>query len=485
MKITNRIIFFLITSIVFATILYKVFTLPITHDEVSTAVHYYNFSVWEIMMFPDNWPNNHILNTLLSKLFINIFGNETWSVRFASMLSFIVYAYAIYRLINLLFKKESIFVIAALSLFLTNPYLLEFFGLSRGYSMASAFVTLSVSYFITAFKNSNEKHIWVGVILSILASYANFTVLVYWVASGLITAMYFIISYKDNISKLMKKITILAVISIFYSALIAVPIIKMTSTDQFKYWTSNGFYNDTLISLVDNWKYSDKFLSNIDSNVFGGFVIVLFLIALIVIVKELINNKNVQNIIKQPLTIAALALSFTILVSLMQTLVLGTPNINGRIGLFLYPLFSIILLVLLSEIDNYSFNKWINYSFAVIIPLFLFFHLFSSYNPRSVREWWYEENNFEVMDFLRKDKPKGKIKLQTHWYFYNSFNYYNLTGKTPRIELLPNNIHEVNKNSKAEYYYVLDSEVNKLEPNFKKIKEYKWGRVLMKRNKEL
>ena len=75
----NRPVFILIYALSFLVIIYKVFNVPVTHDEVSTAVFFGDYSIWEIMMYPDASPNNHILNTLLTKYAILAFGTGSLS----------------------------------------------------------------------------------------------------------------------------------------------------------------------------------------------------------------------------------------------------------------------------------------------------------------------------------------------------------------------------------------------------------------------
>ena len=82
--------------ILFSFILYKAVHLPITHDEFASSVYYPAFGVWEIMMYPDYWPNNHILNTLLVKLSESVFGIEPWSVRLPNLLAFIFFFAVMY-----------------------------------------------------------------------------------------------------------------------------------------------------------------------------------------------------------------------------------------------------------------------------------------------------------------------------------------------------------------------------------------------------
>jgi len=204
LKKINPIVFVVIYALTFIYILYKILHVPITHDEVATTVYYNNFSVWELMMYPDPLPNNHILNTISAKLFIFLFGAEQWAVRIPNLLSFVLFGVGVYRILKTVISKESMFFIPAALLFIASPYLLDFFGLCRGYGMSAALCTLSVSYIISGFATSTNKHIWYGFILSISACYANFTLLVFWAAITILTWFYFYSSYIVKKSSLLK-----------------------------------------------------------------------------------------------------------------------------------------------------------------------------------------------------------------------------------------------------------------------------------------
>ena len=182
----NKYGFFAIYSVCFFIILYKALTVPITHDETATTVHYINYSYWEIMMYPDSWPNNHILNTLGVKYLSECFGKEQWVVRLPSLFAFLVYAYSVYLLLKLIVKPDGkLFLFLAL-IFLINFYLLDFFSLSRGYALSCSFVTLSAVFILKSFLEKNDSYQWLGFIFAIISSYANFTSLVYLMCACLL-----------------------------------------------------------------------------------------------------------------------------------------------------------------------------------------------------------------------------------------------------------------------------------------------------------
>lgn len=225
MRNFNLYAFISLFGILFLIILYKVINVPVSTDESPTVFFYSNFSFWDIMMYPDNIPNNHILNTLFAKCSMIIFGKEQWAIRLPNLLSFIVFGVGVFRILKLVLKPGSYFFLPAAILFI-NPYWLDFFGLCRGYGISSTLVTISVAFMLEAYMFRKPKFIWYSLIASILASYANFSVLVFWVAVTAMVWFYFFIENKKNLKKVIKPSFIIFFISVAYLALIIIPILN-------------------------------------------------------------------------------------------------------------------------------------------------------------------------------------------------------------------------------------------------------------------
>lgn len=286
MKKLNQIGFYIIIISIFSVLVYKAITFPVSNDEFPTAIVYHNYSVWEIMMYTDHQPNNHILNTLLTKFFIAIFGNEPLVIRLPNLLAFLVFAFAIFKINKQVLKEESVFFLPATLFFVTNPYLLDFFGLCRGYGISSALATLSVSFLIDGYYNSRTQSVWIAYFISILASYANFTLLVFWCAISLFIWFYHLLKYNFKIRPLIKPTIIIGIVTILYLLLIANPIIKMQSTNEFKYWTSNGFYWDTIYQLIE-YSRTGSFLWFLSSHIFSAIIFLTIIINGIYIFRQL------------------------------------------------------------------------------------------------------------------------------------------------------------------------------------------------------
>jgi len=468
--------FITLFGILFLIILYKVIHVPVTTDESPTVFFYSNFSFWNIMMFPDNIPNNHILNTLLAKCSMMIFGKEQWAIRLPNLLSFFGFGFGVFQILKLVLKPASHFFLPAAILFV-NPYLLDFFGLCRGYGISITLVTISVGFLLNGYLNQKAKFIWYALLTSILASYANFSVLLFWVTVTIMVCFYFFMQNKKDLRKILKPALLIFLISVAYLALIIVPIMKMQSTNEFQYWTSKGFYDETIKSLLIYWWYDSEILSKISFDFWTGALACIVLLNIIYFLRNTQKNKFSIQRFYHPTFLATVLLILPAIINIVQSKILGTPNLNGRTALFFFPLVSFVFATTLSLIPELK-RQWIK-SLAVFAGFILIINLSSRVSLKSVKEWSYDQSTLEVMNFI-KEKYDGKpISLRTSWFFHPSFYFYSYTGKTPWIDLQGYD-HNIDINTRADYYYIFAEDYKLLEPRFEIAYKFSPDRWLLK-----
>jgi hypothetical protein len=474
----NKYSFWILFSVFFYFILYKALSIPITHDECATTVHYITYGYWDIMMYPDSWPNNHILNTLSVKWLSENFPKEQWIVRIPNLLGFWIYAYSIYLFLKLVFKPNSKLFLFGSLIFVLNFYLIDFFSLSRGYGLSCAFVTFSAVCFLKSFLEEKDEFVWLAIFLAIISSYANFTSLVYLMCSCLMFVLYF---FKKNNLKL-KVFTwnnfILLSICLSYGALIANPIIKMKQDDQFKYWTSKGFIEESIVTTVDHFKYGSYELSKFDSYTIAAVIIAFILFIELFWIYRIIKYKAIKEVIQNPVFLSNTILILTALISILNCKLTNTPNLNGRTALLFYPLFSLVICSLIATLNKISWVPQLIIGFCIV--WFANWHFKDTFSFKNVREWWFDENTFQVMDVLRRDAKCEKINLRTNWLFHPSFYFYVNTGKFDNIYLHDYN-KEVDVNADATYYYVLAEDLPKLNSKYNQIAVF-GDRYVLKRN---
>lgn len=472
--------FITLYGILFLVILYKVFYVPVTTDEVPTVFFYSTFSFWDIMMFPDNWPNNHILNTLLAKIFISLFGKEQWVIRMPNFLMFILYSFGVFQILKLALKQNSWYFLPASMLFV-NPYLLDFFGLCRGYGISTTMVIITVVLIMKGYTRKKPAWIWLSLFTAMLASYANFTVLVFWAATVIVAWFYFVLENKNQFINLVKPTLVIFFISIAYLALIATPIQKMKNTDQFKYWTSGGFYDDTILSLIYEWRYNSEFLWKIRSNFIVAFIVVVFLINILFLLYRLKKEKNSVQLFYHPAFTAVMMLLLPAIINILQTIILGTPNLKGRTALFFYPLFATAAVMAIGLLPNMK-EQWLNKIAAIVIGLMLIANLSHRLSLNSVKEWSYDQNTLQVTEYLKEKYDGTPVTLKTNWIFHPSFYFYFDSGKIPWINLQYYD-YNLDINTRAEYYYIFARDYEFLEPRFEVEYKFSEDRWLLKQKK--
>lgn len=475
----NTVGFLLIYVTAFILIAYKVFNVPITHDEVATTIHYSNYSYWEIMMYPDASPNNHILNTLFTKTFLYLFGNDQWVVRLPNLLSFILYSLGVFKIIQIIIGQKSYFFIAAALLFVANPYLMDFFGLSRGYGMASSFCLFSLSYLISGFRYIKSKHIWIALITACLACYSSFTLLFFLGATALVSIIYFFINEREFFFNRILKVVLF---SVGFLLLIALPLYKMQSTNQFVFWEANGFYEDTLRVFVILSLYGS------DNSWFQEFdaittsIVFAVLINITIIAFSFFRSKVKGEKESVIIFVSTAVLLLTVLFNVLQCNLLGTPNLIGRTALFFYPLFIVSLLSLFGFLLRTKLRV-LEIPLGLFIVFICMFHITKVTKLGSVKEWWYDANTFEVLNHIEKSNTGEGVSLHTNWLFNPSFNFYKQTGKIPWLDLKDYN-KEIDSLTNANYYYIRIEDYPKLEADFVPVLKFeKEGNWLLKRKK--
>ena len=128
----------------FAYVLARVLKLPLGPDEweVLKDVHEHGFADW--VLFLDWNSQNHLLNLLLSKVcYLISTRNELQMVRIPSLLALALYEWAAWRITKHL--ASPFLSVVAFATLLLNPFVLDYFGLSRGYGLALAFTLWSLS----------------------------------------------------------------------------------------------------------------------------------------------------------------------------------------------------------------------------------------------------------------------------------------------------------------------------------------------------
>lgn len=433
---------------------YKALNASFTHDEF-TLLAYAERSYYGIFIIEPPYAGCHIFLTFLAKPIITLFGISELTLRLPTLIGHLIYLIFTYRLVTLLHKNPWVAFCTWL-LLNANPYLLDFYAIGRGYGLAIAMMTVSCYYFLRFVKEggTNSKHLFGAFFAGFLAVYTNFTLLNYYVALLGTWGLFVLYQWWKNedfsLQKLFRQHWIVPAVTLFMAAIIYIPLKRLVETDQFYFAGINGFWQDTVRSLARSYIYNMPYGAYVEFVTSSLFALAFFA-TLGVLLHHWQTAKDTQK--DWVFTAMLILFSLAMLSTVVQFHTIGTKYLFERIALFYLPLFFISFSFLLQyAVRSVSFKKYALF-FVGVLSIFVVYHTIRATNTHTYRDWYYDTNSKEMMQYLRDETasklPEGeKVKVGMKWIFVPSFYFYekkwgtenrlNLVNKTdPRMELTP------------------------------------------------
>ena len=279
------------------------------------------------------------------------------------------------------------------------------------------------------------------------------------------------------------------------------PILRMRETNQFVFWGSKGFYEDTFMSLTNALMYGSAYFKESPVQVFRIGVLVLLGAIGVCSFMEVMRwvragqtaNKFAYTIVTATevactsggmMVFSFVLLVGTVVVNILQYYIVHTPYLQTRTALLFFPL-GALPIALMGRILLERKRK-LFYIFALFLGLPLGYHLFNSLNLKSSWEWWYDADTKNILRDLKKiydlDPEKKRITLGTNAVMQPSFWFHVTEEGRESWIVAPEWISTVHGGAGIEYYYTFPSDLDGLKGEYEKIGDY-GGRMLMKRKK--
>lgn len=374
----------IISTMILGSILIRAATTAITWDEAYTYVAYAkNFNINQLIDIRSNLANNHILNTILIAILdgiCNLPYNE-FIIRLPNILMCIFYLFGSYLVSKE--QKYKYLMFAGLTL---NYYVIEFFGLGRGYGIATAFIIYMCYFLKKATENEyKNEYILLSGVFGLLACYANTTSLIGLFSICIIYLVDLIKKkklygfIKKNIIGLIPMIVLLIYIIIFH--------FTVTGGDKPVFGETNiiGFLENNFI-----WMFLENKIANIVLSIIAFTIIVIS----IIVYRNKIWDKK-----------CFISLTIIILTLILPSLILGKPFPTGRC---LIPLWPIVVLGML-EIYSLWMEK-INDRIANVLSILCTIVLITLFIYRidltKTRTW---ANNYVVRDVLYQALAEHRV----------------------------------------------------------------------------
>lgn len=415
---TRNITLTLLFIIIFTYLAVRAFTLSITHDESVT------FSFLKEDNIYLTTANHHHLNTWLMHCFTGLFGNNVGVLRLPNLLAFALYFWSVVQLTKPL--KNLVLFLAALSCFLLQPFLLEFFALARGYGLSIALLTTSLVFVVRLAHNFTDyksfiKNYWLSSVFGLLAVSANLGMInVYLCLQALIVVQFLLHTYGSlEKKKELRKFVVSILLLLIPLAFCVARLLELKANKQLYYGTNS------LREAFDSLVYANSFVT-IFKNEFSLILKVALIIVLILATVVLIQQKD----LKSPLFQATFLIVSVLALLQFEHLLLNTKLPERRTALFIFPLVGFLITQLLIRAEQLKKIKTVlQTSSFVLILLPLVFNFSKGVNLTHTSTWKYDADAKDI--FLKMEEISSQssddISISNDWFLEPSLNFYRST----------------------------------------------------------
>ncbi len=426
MSKATKFILFVLGSLFLCYTATKAYLLSITWDEAYSFTEYVRRGMSYPTKFESMSANNHLLLTWMDVLLVKCFGLNELVLRIPALLAHLIFLFFSAKL--LMHFHNRWLILSGFLIINLNPYLLDFFSLARGYGLSIGLMMGSIYYLFVFQKEFKNKHALNAMLFGSLSVLANYVLLNYFL--GLFACIFII-----NVLRIInaggsgsKKISFWksswAVITVFLLLLILVlPIaFGLRTAGALYFGAENGFWSDTVRTIVDRWFYELNYNYWILRLAKGSIVAVLLGATILVVIRLkqkqfTFNNSFLVTI----LMICLFCASSTI----AQHYLLHTLYLIDRTALFFTVLFPIIFVFFIEELAKKKAQvAFISYSAAIFVTV----HMVQAFNLSYVLEWKWDANTKEMLVDLEKLKQvppeKGNISMSIPLLFEAGINFY-------------------------------------------------------------
>lgn len=260
----SRVSFFVRLSLLVAVVfyvLYRVLVLDLTSDECGGLGNIYSKSVADLLTFKYVDAQNHYLQGLLSLFSRGLFPTayEVVTIRLPSLIGLAAMLYAAFRLTALM--GSGFLKTLGLLVLCTNAFLLDYFGLARGYGLALGFLLLGSWHLFRTFDGHGVgPHFHLALWSICIAMLCNLAWLCHYLSiCFLLSCHVYMSESSDNmrgrILGTLSKCQPIFYNMLFVGALYLPRVILLNERQALYFGGSRGFIEDTVQSLVKGVLY--------------------------------------------------------------------------------------------------------------------------------------------------------------------------------------------------------------------------------------
>ena len=463
---------------------YRAATLSMTHDESASYNWFRDTNIFTCFYSKDCWynANNHLLNTWGWQQTVRLLGVSEWTVRLPNLLAHLLYLLCSLAVVRSVADRFWV-GLAGFAFINFNPYLLEFFGLARGYGLVAGLSMASMCALFVFLRNNRWPALLASYLLAALAALANFVALNY--LASLWGAVFLLSLFRQGTSpgrigfQWRRQLWMNAIplgISIILAALLYRPIRFLQETGDFDSYGTSSFAA-AFRSVVENSLYG--------VNYFGENTISAFtLLYAVAVIPALVGAfwfffRAPEQSWRQQYLATALLFLLSCLAMTAQHHLLGSNFLEGRKALLFITLSGLLFFFLLHGLAEEYFNTSL---IGVLTFLLLGYHLSRAGNVEYSREWWYDKNTKEMALYLDSIVPPGRapVSLGVADIFQPTASFYQKALELNSFAD-PQYHGEIYADGRYDFYFVSDHQIPQLEEKYTLEKSFEWGRSLLRR----
>ncbi len=400
----------------------------VTWDEASTFLRF----VWSSP--PAQWTvdsNNHVLNSILEAISVQLFGASGLTIRIPALLGAALYI-GVAVCFCVRYMRNVIFATIALACLVLNPFVLDFLVAARGYSLGMAFLVFAF-LLLTIAREDPRKRISCSVAASTaigLSVSAQFSFGIVGMVSLLVFAGLFVTSDRKKFGPLLAALLIPAPL---VALTICGPALTQFKTSELVIGT--GSLLDMLGSVIRN-SFDGPNPNLVNPDLFRilaacRYVIpVLILVLAIAVVVLIIRRGVVLNTAAAPLVLIAIA---SIVVQTVFSLATHSLLPVDRTILYLAPIMTLSICLGVVAVEQKLITN------GAIIVMALAAAFFSLSARMHFSTWPFNANAAQVYDALRlvaASNPKRSIGVNP--IYFQALNFYQAIDRNPTFPPIDN-----------------------------------------------
>ena len=458
----------LLILVAFSYTCVRAYLLSMTHDEAITYLNHASGTFFEIFTYAGPiMSNNHLLNTILIKIFSNLFGASEFVIRMPALIGHGLYLVAVYKILNLFLRGHVLLL--GTCLLICHPLMLDLFSCARGFSLGLGFLVFGLYYCFKGMKGSefgqNIKESVLASIMFVLSALSHLAFLNVFssvMAVFLLSELTALFKKRHSIDLVFKQniydrifFTVVPS-SLFLLIIYTYPVVKMMRAgSEFTYGGTKGFWQDTIASLIGVTLYKPFLNSN---TIWVGKLLImsiLFFSFLISLYDWLIRREF--KLVTKYLVWLVLTLFICSFSVISQHFIFGIKYPIDRYAIYLIPIFFLLILVCWQDI-RFIRSKLIripvNSLFYFIITILLI-NSINRINFTHFYEWKYDASTKDAIEhILQMNKEKNlednSVGLGIDWIFEPSVNFYIMKNRMRWMKKVDRDGPE----REFDYYYI-------------------------------